>query len=270
MLLCLLSLARADDTTTGARIGPVPVTAISDPVFWSHVTLTPVLQAPDGISLEEAEFDVLAGTMQLHLAAEAQRAVVIDWSASYLQVAGAAVPVVFTPQLPSPTLSARTDTYGYAFAPPHRRHAPPRHSAIPDDGDLRGTLTRLDGAPLMARPRPGEAPPAVVLQLVDGEHITVMAGVALSTGLIPAHCADLKKTRGESWLNLLGGAVLTSGLAFTSGRIYIEERGVLGNTIPTLPTTGLFALAGGAAATTVVMGTRVSGAYRDLAEQCPE
>lgn len=270
MLLCLLSLALADDTTTGARIGPVPVTAISDPVFWSHVTLTPILSAPEGISLEEADFDVLAGTMRLHLAAEAQRAAVIDWSASYLQVAGAAVPVTFTPTLPSPTLSLRDDAYGYTFAPPRRGTPPPRHSAIPDGGDLRGTLTRLDGAPLIARPRPGEDPPAVVLQLIDGQTITVMAGVALDAGLIPAHCADLKKTRSESWLNLLGSTVLTGGLSFTAGRIYGEEREVLGSTIPTLPTAGLLALAGGAAATTVVMGTRVAGSYRDLAQQCPE
>ena len=44
MLLSLLTLALADPTTTGARIGPVPVAAISDAVFWSNVTLTPILQ----------------------------------------------------------------------------------------------------------------------------------------------------------------------------------------------------------------------------------
>lgn len=270
MLLCLLSLALADETTTGARIGSVPVAAISDPVFWSHVTLTPILSAPEGITLEEADLDVLAGRMRLHLAAADAHPVVIDWSASYLAVAGTAVPVTFTPLLPSPSLSVRDDTYGYIFAEPRRGTPVPRHSAIPGGGDLQGTLTRLDGAPLIARPRPGEPPPAVVLQLLDGQRITVMAGVALDSGLVPAHCADLKKTRSEGWLNLLGGAVLTSGLAFTAGRIYDEERAVLGSTIPTLPTAGLFALTGGAVGATVVMGTRVAGAHRDLSEQCPE
>ncbi len=268
VLLAILASARGDDTLTGARIGPVPVTAISDAVFWSHVALTPILQAPEGITLEDARFDVLAGTINLHLAGTSHA--VIDWSASYLQVAGAAVPVRFTPLLPVPTLSVRTDTYGYTLARPGRHQEPPLRSAIPDGGHLRGTLSRLDGAPLLARPRPDEEPPSLVLALLDGQRITVRVGVALEPGLIPAHCADLRQRRGESWLNLLGGAVLTGGLALTSSRIYGEEREVLQTAMPTLPTASLLALTGAAAATTGVMGGRVVGAYRDLARQCPQ
>lgn len=270
MLALILALTAAADTTTGARIGPVPVVAISDAVFWDHVTLTPIFTAPDGVTLESATFDVLGGTVALHLSATATHAQTIDWSASYLQVAGAAVPVVFTPLLPSPLLSERTDTYGYTFAPPARRLLPLSHSTVPDGGALQGTLARIDGEPLIARPRPGEDPPALVLGTRSGERMVLQLGVALSPGLIPAHCADLKKRRREGWLNVAGSALLTGGLALTSGRIYSEEREVLGTTVPTLPTSGLLALTAGAAATTGVMGARVGGLHRDIAQQCPE
>lgn len=269
MLLSLLSLAfAADPLLTGARLGAVPVTAISDEVFWSHVTLTPILQGPDGLGLASADFDVLAGTLQLHLTAAPLHGAVIDWSASYLQVAGAAVPVTFTPQLPTPALQVRQDTYGYTFAAPARRHATPRHTAIPSGGHLRGTLTRLDGQALIARPQPDEAPPAVVLSLRDGSTATILAGVAIDSALIPAHCADLKQRQGEGWLNLLGSAVLTGGLSFTSLRIYAQERELLDTAVPTLPTASLLALTGSAAATTGIMGARVGRAYRDHAAQC--
>lgn len=269
MLLSLLSLAFADDVLlTGARLGPVPVTAISDEVFWSHVTLTPVLQGPAGLGLVAADFDVLAGTLELHLTAEPQHGAVIDWSASYLQVAGAAVPVTFAPQIPSPTLQVRKDTYGYTFAAPTRRHAAPRHAAIPSSGHLRGTLTRLDGQALIARPQPNEAPPAVVLSLLDGSTVTILAGVAIDSALVSAHCAELEQRRGEGWLNLLGSAVLTGGLSFTSLRIYGQEQDLLDTAVPTLPTAGLLTLTGAAAVTTGTVGVSVARAYRDHAAQC--
>ena len=268
MLLSLISLAAADPLLTGAQLGPVPVTAISDEVFWSHITLTPILQAPDGLALAAADFDVLAGTLQLQLSAELGHAAVIDWSASYLQVADAAVPVTFIPLLPSPTLQVRKDTYGYTFAAPARRHAAPRHTAIPSGGHLRGTLTRTDGQALIARPQPDEPSPAVVLSLLDGRTITILAGVAIDPDIVSAHCTDLEQRRGEGWLNLLGSAVLTSGLSFTSLRIYAQEQELLDTTVPTLPTAGLLALTGSAAVTTGVMGVKVGRVYRDYAAQC--
>ena len=108
----------------------------------------------------------------------------------------------------------------------------------------------------------------MVLSLLDGSTITILTGVAIDSSLIPAHCADLQQRRGEGWLNLLGSAVLTGGLTFTSLRIYGQEREQLDTAVPTLPTAGLLALTGSAAATTGVMGFRVGRAYRDHAAQC--
>ena len=97
---------------------------------------------------------------------------------------------------------------------------------------------------------------------------TVLFGMALDTGVVEAHCADLKQRRREGWLNVAGGAVLTTGLAFTSLRIYGIERETLGTTVPTLPTGALLGLTGAALITTGVMGGRIPRLSRDFATQC--
>ena len=267
-ILTSLLAQGADRVTTGATIGGVPVVAIPEDVFWSHVALTPILQGPAGLRLEQADVSVLDGRISLSLTSEDEA--VIDWAASYLRIGGQAVPVRFVPTVPVPVIEPRRDRYGYRFQPAAAERAPlyAEVLAIPAGGRLDGEVTRRDGLPLMGRPQPGDEAPALVLHRRDApEPIALRLGVSIGSGMIPAYCDDLTVRRREGWVNLAGLVALTGGLTATSVIINTAERAAIDGP-PTLPTAGLLALTATSAGATIYQGVQAVSLRGQHRQRC--